>query len=118
MNIATIHKDNEMIPQNSVHPFKPKLLINNGAMTVIKPPDKSGCKNNCFIENTGNVFVEFLGSANLKSNKPLAATPVELPNSAIDLSNHSSLKNNLEKINIPARFHVKPPKARIPIGIQ
>ena len=50
------------------------------------------------MEKTGKVLVEFLGSANLKSNNPLAATPVEFPNSAIDRSNHSSLKNNLEKI--------------------
>ena len=117
-DIATANKDIEIKPQNSVHPFKPKLLINNGAITVIKPPERSGCKNNCLIENTGKVLVEFLGSANLKSRRPLAATPVEFPNSAIALSNHSSLKNNLEKINIPTRFHTNPPIAKILIGTQ
>ena len=41
-NIATTHKDNEINPQNSVHPLRPKLLINKGATTVIKPPERSG----------------------------------------------------------------------------
>ena len=112
------HSDSDINPQNSVQPFRPKLLINKGAITVIKPPERSGCKNNCLIENTGKVLVEFRGSANLKSKSPLAATPVELPNSAIALSNHSSLKNNLEKINIPARFQINPPIAKILIGTQ
>ena len=40
--IAIRNKDIETKPQNSVHPLSPKLLINNGAITVIKPPDKSG----------------------------------------------------------------------------
>ena len=116
--IATTNKDNEINPQNSVHPLSPKLLINKGAITVIKPPERNCCKNNCLIENTGKVLVEFLGSANLKSNRPLAATPVEFPNSAIALSNHSSLKNNLEKINIPTRFQINPPIAKMVMGIQ
>ena len=117
-DIATTHKDNEIKPQNSVHPLSPKLLINKGAITVIRPPERSGWRNNCLIENTGNVLVEFLGSANLKSSSPLAATPVEFPNSAIDLTNHSSLKNNLEKINIPTRFQINPPMAKTVTGTQ
>ena len=40
--IATTHKDNEIMPQNSVHPLSPKLLINKGAITVIRPPERSG----------------------------------------------------------------------------
>ena len=115
---AIAHSDNEINPQNSVHPLSPKLLINKGAITVIKPPERSGWRNNCLMEKTGNVLVEFLGSANLKRSRPLAATPVEFPNSAIALSNHSSLKNNLEKINIPTRFQINPPMAKIVIGIQ
>ena len=117
-DIANTHKEIDISPQNSVHPLSPKLLINKGAITVIKPPERRGWRNNCLIENTGNVFVEFRGSANLSSNRPLAATPVEFPNSAIALSNHSSLKNNFEKINIPTRFQINPPMARIEIGTQ
>ena len=41
-DIATTHKDNEINPQNSVHPLSPKLLINKGAITVIRPPERSG----------------------------------------------------------------------------
>ena len=41
-DIATAHKVNEINPQNSVHPLSPKLLINKGAITVIKPPERSG----------------------------------------------------------------------------
>ena len=41
-DIATTHKDNEIIPQNSVHSLSPKLLINKGAITVISPPERSG----------------------------------------------------------------------------
>ena len=40
--IARTHKNNEINPQNSVHPLRPKLLINKGAITVIKPPERSG----------------------------------------------------------------------------
>ena len=43
-DIATTNKDNEISPQNSVHPLRPKLLINKGATTVIKPPERSGIK--------------------------------------------------------------------------
>ena len=117
-DIANTHKEIDISPQNSVQPLSPKLLIKRGAITVIKPPERRGWRNNCLIENTGNVLVEFLGSASLRSNNPLAATPVEFPNSAIALSNHSSLKNNLEKINMPRRFQIKPPMAKIVIGTQ
>ena len=41
-DIAIAHKDNEINPQNSVHPLSPKLLMNKGAITVIKPPERSG----------------------------------------------------------------------------
>ena len=41
-DIATAHKDIEINPQSSVHPFNPKLLINKGAITVIRPPERSG----------------------------------------------------------------------------
>ena len=40
--IANANNDNEIIPQNSVQPLRPKLLINKGAITVIKPPERSG----------------------------------------------------------------------------
>ncbi len=41
-DIAIAHKESEINPQNSVHPLSPKLLINKGAITVIKPPERSG----------------------------------------------------------------------------
>ena len=41
-DIAAANNDNEINPQNSVQPLRPKLLINKGAITVIKPPERSG----------------------------------------------------------------------------
>ena len=115
---AKVKHNSVITPHISVQVTSPSLVIINGAITVITPPDKSGWRNNCLIENTGSVLVKFEGSDNLRSNKPLAATPVELPNSVIDLSNPSSLKINLEKRKIPKRFHHKPVMERIMIGSQ
>ena len=40
--IAKARRDKEIKAQNSVHCLRPKLLINKGAITVIKPPERSG----------------------------------------------------------------------------
>ena len=74
-------------PQISVQYVSPIFDNKYGDKTVKNPPDSNNCAKSCLEVNIGKVFERLFGSANLKSNKPEATTPVELPNSTNPFSN-------------------------------